>query len=390
MLNYVAKPAHQKLYQILTTADLYLHKIIFLRNLWYHVVEVIVMSKHSQDIIQEDIGLKADEITSLLPEFAHKFFDHMKTIDRSPRTRLQYAYDLKRFFDYLQNQPGFKEVNLKTSPAAVLDVLSYDDIQEYLNTLNESTYTDIFGKSRKKINSSSFKARNISVLRSFYKFYYKHGEIEKDMANLMEMPKIRNTEKFVLDSSQVNRMLDAVENHARKGSAKNRLRDKAILTLLFGTGIRVSELVGIDISDVDFINASIVVTRKGGDQDIVYFGPEVEESIQKYLQYERPEYTTQGSEDALFLSNRKQRLSVRMVQELVGTYATEAGLSNMNVTPHSARRSFGTHLYNMTGDLYLVADTLHHQSIQTTRRYAKMSEDNKRKAQKYSSDLFKN
>ena len=348
------------------------------------------MSKHSQDIIQEDIGLKADEITSLLPEFTHKYFDHMNTIDRSPRTRLQYAYDLKRFFDYLQNQPGFKDVNLKTSPAAVLDVLSYDDIQEYLNTLNESTYTDIFGKSRKKINSSSFKARNISVLRSFYKFYYKHGEIEKDMANLMEMPKIRNTEKFVLDSSQVNRMLDAVENHTRKGSAKNRLRDKAILTLLFGTGIRVSELVGIDISDVDFINASIVVTRKGGDQDIVYFGPEVEESIQKYLQYERPEYTTQGSEDALFLSNRKQRLSVRMVQELVGTYAIEAGLSNMNVTPHSARRSFGTHLYNMTGDLYLVADTLHHQSIQTTRRYAKISEDNKRKVQKYSSDLFKN
>ncbi len=346
------------------------------------------MSKHSQDIIQDDIGLKADEIISYLPEFTHKYFDHMKTIDRSPRTRLQYAYDLKRFFDYLQDQPGFKDINLKTSPAAVLDVLSYDDIQEYLNTLNESRYIDAFGKNRKKINSSSFKARNISVLRSFYKFYYRHNEIKKDMADLMEAPKIHNSEKFVLDQDQIKRLMDAVEKHTGKNAAPNRLRDKAILMLLFGTGIRVSELVGIDISDVDFINASIVITRKGGDQDIVYFGPEVEDALQMYLQNDRSSQSSGSDEQALFLSNRKKRISVRMIQEMISTYSKEAGLSNMNITPHSARRSYGTHLYNATGDLYLVADALHHRSIQTTRRYAKMSEENKRKAQKISSELF--
>ncbi len=347
------------------------------------------MSKQYQDQLQDEINYKADELVSALPEFCHKFFDHMKTVDRSARTRLQYAYDLQRFFSYEQKQAGFADMNIYSVSKAsdVLDKINYDDIQEYLNTLNESTYTDDNGRTFRRRYSQSFKARNISSLRSFYKFYYVHGEIEKDMASLMEMPKMHNVEKFALDTSQIRRLLEAVDSHENGKGSKQRLRDKAILMLLFGTGIRVSELVGIDVSDIDFYNASIVITRKGGDQDIVYFSQETEDALREYLQ-ERREQNGRDDSPALFLSNRNKRISVRMVQELIGRYGKEAGL-NVNVTPHSARRSYGTYLYENTGDIYLVADTLHHKSIQTTRRYAKMSEDHKRKAQKLSSELFR-
>ena len=346
------------------------------------------MPHNYHDELQHDINIKADEIISELPDFAQRFFNNMKTIDRSARTRLQYAYDIKRFFSFVQAQPGFKDVDLhRCSNASILDLLSFDDIQEYLNTLNESSYTDSTGNIKEKTNSSSFKARNISALRSFYKFYFKHGDIEKDMANLLEIPKVKNIEKFPLDKSQVQRMLDAIDSHADKTNVNHRYRDKAILTLLFGTGIRVSELVAINVEDIDFYNASILITRKGGDQDIVYFATEVEQALQLYLENERSLLNLANNEHALFLSNRKQRISVRMVQEMMNTYSKEAGI-NMKVTPHTARRTFGTALYDASGDLYLVADSLHHSSIQTTRRYAKMSEDHKRMAQKLSSGLF--
>lgn len=97
---------------------------------------------------------------------------------------------------------------------------------------------------------------------------------------------ILTTQKYGQKEKTGNKILEAVEKHTGRNIATNKLRDKAILTLLFGTGIRVSELVGIDLSDIDFFNASIVVTRKGGDQDVVYFGSEVEEALQDYIQNE--------------------------------------------------------------------------------------------------------
>lgn len=348
------------------------------------------MSKQYQDELESEINYKTDQLVSALPEFCSKFFDHMKTIDRSARTRLQYAYDLQRFFTFEQNQAGFQGFDIYSASKAsdVLDRISYEDVQEYFNTLNEHSYTDDQGREMNRRYSQSFKARNISTIRSFWKFYYTRGEIEKDLSSLMEMPKMRNVEKFALDASQVQRILNAVDTHENGKGNRQQLRDKAILTLLFGTGIRVSELVGIDIQDVDFYNASILITRKGGDQDVVFFSSEVENALRMYLDERRSGNVDSIGEQPLFLSNRGSRLSVRMVQELVGRYARESGI-NANVTPHSARRTLGTFLYENTNDIYLVADTLHHKSIQTTRRYAKMSEDHKRKAQALSSDLLK-
>jgi len=347
------------------------------------------MSKNYQNDLQDEINRKADEIIMQLPPFSAAFFDHMKTIDRSARTRLQYAYDLKRFFDHLQSQSGFRDIDVSKCYKAseIVDILSYSDIQEYLNTLNSSEYTDKLGKKHSKRNSSSYKARNISSLRSLFKYYYKLGDTEKDFSTLLELPKIKNNEKFPLDSSQILRMLDVINNDD-DATEFQKTRDTAILTMLFGTGMRVSELVGIDLSDIDLKKKSIVITRKGGDQDVVLYGDEVAEALSAYLQ-ERDEFIQIQPETALLLSNRKKRISVRTIQDMVSKTAHKAGLSNINVTPHSARHTYGSSLYKNTGDIYLVADSLHHSSIQTTRRYAKMSDEYRKKAQEHSSDVFK-
>ena len=276
-----------------------------------------------------------------------------------------------------------------------MDVLTYEDIQEYLETLNTHTITDKYGKQREVLSSPSSKARKISSLRSFYKFYFRIGEIKNNMADLMDLPKIPDNNIIVMDKSQVQRILEAVSDTS--GMSEGEIirhkkiinRDYAIMMLFFGTGIRVSEFVGIDISDLDFYNASLLITRKGGDEDEVFFGSEVQQALEDYVSADR-EILLAGKEDpALFISMQHKRMTVRNVQLMIKGYAKKAGL-NMKVTPHALRRTFGTNLYEETSDIYLVADALHHSSVETTRKhYANMSKDHKRIAAQKSSALFR-
>ncbi|MBO7677043.1 MAG: tyrosine-type recombinase/integrase [Erysipelotrichaceae bacterium] len=215
------------------------------------------------------------------------------------------------------------------------------------------------------------------------------------MADLMDLPKIPDNNIIVMDKSQVQRILEAVSDTS--GMSEGEIirhkkiikRDYAIMMLFFGTGIRVSELVGIDISDIDFYNASLFITRKGGDEDEVFFGSEVQEALEDYVSSDR-EILLAGKEDpALFISMQHKLMTVRNVQLMIKSYAKKAGL-NMKVTPHALRRTFGTNLYEETSDIYLVADALHHSSVETTRKhYADMSKDHKRIAAQKSSTLFK-
>ena len=162
---------------------------------------------------------------------------------------------------------------------------------------------------------------------------------------------------------------------------KQKNRDLAILTLLLGTGIRVSECVGLDIQDVDFKNNGIKVTRKGGNEMVVYFGEEVENALKSYL------YTTRkntiplpGHENALFLSTQRRRMGVQAVENMVRKYAREV-TPNKKITPHKLRSTYGTALYKETGDIYLVADVLGHKDVNTTKKhYAAIDENRRRQA----------
>ena len=202
------------------------------------------------------------------------------------------------------------------------------------------------------------------------------------------MPKLHEKAIIRLDTDEVSSLLDYVEHGGDELTGQRKLyyektknRDLAIITLLLGTGIRVSECVGLDLQDIDFKNNGIKVTRKGGNEMIVYFGEEVEHALKQYI------YTTRkstvplaGHENALFLSTQKKRMGVQAVENMVKKYAHEV-TPNKKITPHKLRSTYGTALYKETGDIYLVADVLGHKDVNTTKKhYAAIDENRRRQA----------
>ena len=143
-----------------------------------------------------------------------------------------------------------------------------------------------------------------------------------------------------------------------------------MLTLLLGTGIRESECVGLDIQDLDFDTNGMRILRKGGSEVILYFGDEVREALLDYLDERELITAKEGSEDALFLSMQRSRISVRAVENLVKKYSRTV-TTLKNITPHKLRSTYGTQLYKETGDIYLVADVLGHKDVNTTRKRRK-------------------
>ena len=154
----------------------------------------------------------------------------------------------------------------------------------------------------------------------------------------------------------------------------------ALLTLLLGTGIRVSECVGIDIDDIDFKTNGIRVHRKGGYNTTVYFPDEVRTALINYLEDRKLKIPEEGSENALFLSMQNKRITVRAVENLVKKYSRNV-TTLKKITPHKLRSTFGTNLYKESGDIYLVADVLGHKDVNTTRKhYAAQDDENRRRA----------
>jgi site-specific recombinase XerD len=151
------------------------------------------------------------------------------------------------------------------------------------------------------------------------------------------------------------------------------------MTLLLGTGIRVSECVGLDINDVDFNNNGIKIRRKGGYEVIVYFGEEVGDALLDYMEERKRQIPMDGHNNALFLSMQMKRLGVRSVENLVKKYSS-AVTKLKNITPHKLRSTYGTNLYRETGDIYLVADVLGHKDVNTTKKHYAAIEDSRRRS----------
>ena len=264
-----------------------------------------------------------------------------------------------------------------------LEKLEPVDIEEYME------YLKVYERDDELItNGEKGLARKMSALRSFYNYYYKHQIITKNPTLLVDMPKLHDKAIIRLDTDEVALLLDFVENCGSQLSGqslnyynKTKERDLAILTLLLGTGIRVSECVGLDLNDVDFKNNGITVTRKGGNQMVVYFGDEVANALNQYIEGSRKAITPLSDhENALFLSTQRRRMGVQAVENMVKKYARQV-TPNKKITPHKLRSTYGTSLYKETGDIYLVADVLGHKDVNTTKKhYAAIDEDRRRQA----------
>lgn len=333
---------------------------------------------------------KIQDILSELPLYCRDFFDYCDgTLNRSAATLFQYAHDIKTFFNFLLEQnPLINTYNDITLD--FLDELTPRDIQEYMSYLRNHK-DHITGKMLS--NDASARARKLSSLRSFYQYYFTFAGLHQNPAKLISSPKIHNKKQSRLDSEETKEFLNNIKSSSLDDkkcpyAKRTELRDSAIIALLAGTGIRVSELVGIDLKDIDWEHNCIKIIRKGGNEDIVYFGEEIKKYLKNYIENERP---SDVDTPALFLSSRsvKERLMPRSVERVVSKYAA-ATLPSKKITPHSLRRTFGTNYYEKSSDLYAVADALGHKNIQVTKdHYADVSDRKKQQVKSFSDELLK-
>lgn len=325
--------------------------------------------------------IKLRNVLDTLPGFCRTFFRGIEEYT-SARTRLAYAYDIRLFFEFLHERNSIcAKMEIKDYSLSLLDQLTRMDIEEYLE------YITLYQKEGKDVtNDERGKSRKLASLRSFYNYFYQNEMIEKNPAALVPLPKKHEKEIIRLEPNEVATLLDQVEEGAKltkkelEYHKKTKVRDVALLTLLLGTGIRVSECVGLDLQDINFDVNGIKILRKGGYEAVIYFGDEVEEALLDYLAEREHTIPCEGHENALFLSLQNKRMSVRSIENLVKKYASRV-TTLKKITPHKLRSTYGTALYQESNDIYLVADVLGHKDVNTTRKhYAAQADERRRSA----------
>ena len=335
---------------------------------------------HEQTDVENTLRLR--DVLKTLPPFCRDFFRAIEP-RTTTKTRISYAYDIRIFFQFLLEQnPAFKDWSMDSFTVDILDQITALDLEEYEEYLKVYQAGD-----KTETNGERGLKRKMSSLRSFYAYYFKREMIHTNPTVLVDVPKIHQKSIIRLEADEVAMLLDYIEHGGDDLTGQKKIyyektkdRDLALVTLLLGTGVRVSECVGLDVEDVDFKNNGIKVTRKGGNEMVVYFGPEVEKALKKYLEVRENIVPVEGHEHALFYSTQRKRIGVQAVENLVKKYSRQV-TTTKKITPHKLRSTYGTSLYQETGDIYLVADVLGHRDVNTTKKhYAAMDDARRRKA----------
>ena len=333
---------------------------------------------HEQNDIENTLRLR--DVLKTLPPFCRDFFRAIEP-RTTTKTRISYAYDIRIFFQFLLEQnPSFRDWSIDAFTVDVLDQLTAVDLEEYEEYLKVYQAGD-----KTETNGERGLKRKMSSLRSFYAYYFKREMIHTNPTVLVDVPKIHQKSIIRLEADEVALLLDYIEHGGDDLTGQKKVyyektkdRDLALVTLLLGTGVRVSECVGLDIEDVDFKNNGIKVTRKGGNEMVVYFGPEVEKALKNYLEVRKNIIPVEGHEHALFYSTQRKRIGVQAVENLVKKYARQV-TTTKKITPHKLRSTYGTALYQETGDIYLVADVLGHKDVNTTKKHYAALDDSRRR-----------
>ncbi len=329
----------------------------------------------------EDNILKIRQLLKELPDFCEEFFLGIEAYT-SPLTRLGYARDLKTFFQFLTTEcRDYAGLEIKDFTLKDLDTITATHIERYLNYLSLYKYN---GKKQK--NGEQAKARKLSSLRAMFKYFFKKDKIKSNVCEKIDTPKIHEKEIIRLEVDEVVKLLNMAEDGdgftdmQKEFHKHTRIRDYAMLSLFLGTGIRISECVGLNIDDFDFNENAFRVTRKGGNRVVLYFNDEVADALKMWLRERAKNKIIPPTEKAMFLSLQNKRISCRAVEKLVKKYS-EVVTPLKHITPHKLRSTFGTNLYRETKDIYVVAACLGHKDVNTTRKhYAAITEDIRRNA----------
>lgn len=323
--------------------------------------------------------LKLRELLNELPNFAKDYIYDKQGSQTS--TLISYSYDLLTFFRFLQqSNPILGKKSIKEFTLSDMENLQSEDINEY------KRYLELNEDGEKHECGNKAIARKLSPLRGMFQYHMEHRYISNNPMALVKLPKVKKDKNIIrMNSNEVSNVLNTVEygnsqmtKHQLAFQGKTKVRDLAIMTLMLGTGIRVSECAGLDVNDVDLKANTLTIVRKGGGQDFLYFGNEVHDALEPYINGNRATYNPDSeSENALFLSLHHHRISVDAIENLVKKYAQMA-VPQKHITPHKLRSTYGTALYRETGDIRLVADVLGHENVNTTIAYYAAIEDEHR------------
>ena len=271
----------------------------------------------------------------------------------SPHTIRNYRSDLLQFRDYLAEGRA----------TAVVDVSSVDAlrIRGFLSILLE-----------RQAKKSSI-ARKLSAVRAFFKFLKREGVLAENPSTLVSTPKQDKTLPRIMTEEEMNAFLDAVAEATKTGEPAMR-RDRALLEMLYASGLRVSELVGLDLRSVNFGDGMVLVRGKGRKERIVPFGSKAKQAIEDYLPVRQRilRERKKSGQQALFLNVWGERLTTRSVDRLVKKYVRHYGPA-VKVSPHSLRHAFASHLLTEGADLRAIQEMLGHASLSTTQKYTQVS-----------------
>ena len=324
-------------------------------------------------------------IRSMLSSLPRSCSDFIRSLlnTTSILTRMAYTIDLNTFFGFADRELSIyadKNVSeLADDDIAMLKARDIEMYAEYL-TLYYKEEDETGDQQRVLKNHAYGVMRKLSSLRSYFNYLFRTERIPGNTAALVPLPKIHKKPILLLEPDEMHKLIHAVSTgeqlNARQQAFHKRTgaRDFAIIMLFLGTGIRVSECVGIDLQDFDFESNALLVTRKGGNQVIVYYPEETAEAIAAYYRQRMEIEPNEGHEHAFFLSLQNRRITQRAVEKMVKKYAEIVVPLKKKLSPHKLRSTYATNLYRETQDIYLVAEALGHSDINTTRKhYASMS-----------------
>ncbi len=347
------------------------------------------MAQRYREEISDKYLAKIRKLRKTLPPFARSFIDS-KAFSMEERSRYEYTRDLTLFPNYIKKEiPEYKSINIVEIPLKAIEEITPEFINGYEDYLKE--YTSPKGRTCK--NGESGISRKVAVLKAFFNYLHIRGYIPKNPAALVDMPKKHNNKIITMTADQEAELMAAIDDLAKLRSPKekelyerNHLRDRAIVLMLLGTGMRISELVGLDVDDIDLKEKSAKIIRKGGHNDTVFFSAQVAKALSEYLQDTkklgtRLSYNPAPDEKALFLTVRKKRYSVRAVQNMIKTYVRDLFGNDTKLSAHKLRATFGSALYRQKRDIKLCAEALNHKSVATTEKfYVAFDEERKKEA----------
>jgi integrase/recombinase XerC len=313
------------------------------------------------------------EMLKEMPGFINYYYKS-NVLALSASSQHSYMYDIYNFLKWWHSSlPELQEKELKEMQNEDIVKVTPNDVLDYITYMRNESETFL---------SESTLARRCAALNNLFTYLEQYGIIETNPMVKVKRPKIKKDKRIIrLEDEEVERYFDSILNgtgfteHQRKYLENTKQRDYTIATLLLTSGIRVSEMVGLNIEDVSFTNCRIQITRKGGKKQYIPLSDDTLDVLKEYLT-ERKKVSPALPEDetALFLSTQNTRMTTAAVQNLIKKYAKAAGIDKP-ITPHKLRKTYGTNLYNKTRDIYLVANALGHDSVVTTTKHYVASDE---------------